>query len=433
MKQPRGCGARHVLASAIVVALAGSVSAAEPSLRVLSSIADGITTQADIELTDVEFRPGSKLLLARSRAGNVECAQQSTAVGDVLKLELDGKQYAIRTSALPTGLSAPISYAPGSARFSLSLDQIASADCASTGVTMFDFVMVGPNGQATARARVAELVRVLLPTSVAPYPVTVLRVADPLHCESYGIDEPGMVGDLTYSNGTVPVPLFGLDRVDYQLASVNGRRELRHVSRVSDEGVQLVQCTSPGLLMGALTAGGAAPGLLFGSSFERREAQADVELALDSDWRIGSDSNTLAAVDKIGFVGESGAYLALTVRNVGRSDAVGVKVREYLRNGADAEMQVSDGDAASCTPLPENAQPNPCTGLNLGFPLRFDLPVLPRGHGVALQLHRRLENAIEGQQIAVGYAAFVSPLPTSTAAADATLGNNSQWLNFAIS
>jgi hypothetical protein len=430
LKQPRGCGARHALATAIVVALAGAAIAAEPSLRVLSPITGGATENV-VELSSVEFRPGSRVLVARSVAGNVECGPEQT-VGNVLKLELDGKFYAIRTGTLPTGLSAPISYAPTATQFSLSLEDVQSNQCASTGVTMFDFVKIGPDGQVTARSRVSQLIQVLLPEALGGYPLAVIRVADPLHCESYGANDPGVAGQLTYPNQNA-VALFGLDRLEYRLQTVGGRREIRHHPKVSPFGVQLVQCSSPGLLMGAIGAGGGSPDVLFASSFELREAQADVVLDLASNARL-SNGGGPAAVDTIGFEGDDGVYMTLTVRNIGRSAARDVRVREYLRNGSVDEMQVVAGELLpTCTPLPENAEPNPCTGLDLDFPLSFEVSRLDAGQGLAVQLHRKLLNEVVGEEIKVGYAAFVDPLPSSDAAADATLGNNAQWVNFAVS
>lgn len=446
MMESFGNGPRNALATAILVALAGSAVAAAPSLKVLSPITGGVTTERVVALNSVRYEPSSLTLVATTEAGNFSCGTENAA-GNGLKLSLDGRQYAIRTEALPTGLTQPIAYAPGPTQFTLSLVDIASSACASTGITMFDLVVLGADGAVTARSRVGQTVQVLLPSGTAsPQPAMVMSVVDPIRCESYGVDAGGIDHQLTTANGEQQL-LFGFDRIDYRLqADGNGRRELRHVPKLSPSGLPLVQCTSPGFKMGSEGAGGSAPDMLFASSFEVSEGAADVRLVLASESFL--PESPTSSSKRLGFVPSSdGAYLTMSVINSGASTAVDVKVREYLLTGA-TDIHVAQGStAATCTPLPADASPNPCTTLAratgsnatdpLAFPLALDLARLKAGHGFELRLHRQLlvPTGSSATQLAVGYAAFVNPLtPAETdVAPDATLGNNAQWVDFAVS
>jgi hypothetical protein len=450
MKSP-GHRPRNLLAAAILTALAGSALAAEPSLRVLTPITGG-TLDRVVELASVRYEPGSRSLVASTDAGNFDCGTATAPAAGELKLVLDGKSYAVRTSALPTGLPQPILYSPAGRQFTLSLLDITSTSCASTGVTAFDLVVLGADGTVTARSRIGEAVQLYLPNgTAAPQPVVAMSVADPIRCESYGIDAGGIDHQLTGANGE-PQLLFGFDRIDYRLqADSNGRRELRHVPKLSASGLPLVQCTSPGYKMGSEGAGGAAPDTLFASGFEAPQAAADVRLTLASDW-LQSSLPVVGVSDgrRLGFrpvEDADGVYLTLTVRNAGVSTAVGVKVREYLRT-ATTDIHVEQGaEAVACTSLPADASPDPCAALfratgadgtdPLAFPLALDIARLKAGHGFELRLHRQLQvpGGSSATQLAVGYAAFVNPITPAEedVAADATLGNNAQWVDFAVS
>lgn len=448
MMESFGNGPRNTLATAILVALAGPLVAAEPSLKVISPITGG-TTEKVVELTQVRFEPDSRTLVATSLAGNFDCGSVTAPTAGALKLSLDGKQYAVRTTSLPTGLTQPIMYAPGPTQFTLSLVDVVSTACASTGVTMFDMVVLGADGAVTARSRIGQAAQVLLPNgTAAPQPAMVMSVADPIRCESYGVDSGGIDHQLTGANGEQQL-LFGFDRIEYRLLTdSNGRRELRHIPKLSAGGLPLVQCTSPGLKMGVDGAGGVAPNMLFASSFEMSEAAADVRLVLSSDAFLPEPPVVPAPSKRLGFVPESdGAYLNLLVTNTGVSTAVDVKVREYLLTGA-TDIHVEQGTTAvTCTPVPVDASPDPCAALSratgstgtdpLAFPLALDIARLKAGHGFELRLHRQLRvpTGSSTTQLAVGYAAFVNPItPAETdVAPDATLGNNAQWVDFAVS
>jgi hypothetical protein len=418
-----GCGRRTALATAIVVALAGSVSAAEPRLQVTSGGADPRL----IELSgSVRFETSTRRLLATSLAGNIDCGSVAAPANGVLHLELDGKRYPIKTN----GGAAPVSYNVTTGDIVLAVDDIAGAtDCVSTNITKLDLVTYGMNGQVTARSRLAQNVRLMLPDGTNPTPAIELVLADPLDCETFGESSPGIDKMVTYANGGAPEALFGVDRYEYRLQEVNGRRELRQYAKIdASSGIPLLQCTSPGLLMGPLGAAGAAPDLVFGSSFEPSDATSDVRVELSGDTLVGTT---------LGFTGDD-AYITVTVSNAGRADATGVKFREFVRRTTPGAIHVSKGsDAIECTPIPEIANPNPCAALPSGdgFPLRFALDRLAPGHGIRLRLHRKLveRGSAPGEKVEVGYAAFVNPAPAANAAADAALGNNSQWVNFAVS
>jgi hypothetical protein len=421
MMHSPGCGRRTALTTAILIALAGSVSAAEPRLRVTSGGSERV-----VDLGKVRFDTGTRRLVATSLAGNIECGSVAAPASGVLQLELDGKRYPIKTGS---GV-APVSYSPASGEIVLAVDDVANAAaCVSTNITKLDLVTYGMNGQVTARSRIAQTVRLTLPDGTHPTPAVELVLADPLNCETYGEGSPGIDQAVVYANGDEDV-LFGVERYEYRLQEVNGRRELRQYPKIDSSGIPVLQCSSPGLLMGSLGAAGAAPGMVFGSSFEPSDAMSDVRVQLASDALVGGA--------KLSFKDSSDAWISVTVSNTGRADATGIKVREHVRRTSAGAIHVTAGtEAPECVPIPVDADPNPCTALAQGtqFPLKFALERLAPGHGMTVRLHRTLAERGTDQdaKVEVGYAAFVNPVPGANAAADAALGNNSQWVNFAVS
>lgn len=425
MRQVSGCGSRRramlsrLLPSAILAALAGNAAAVDPRLSISGAA-------APIDLKEVRYTPGTKLLYARSLAGNFDCGTASAPAAGSMQLDLDGNRYEI---LVPTS-GAPINYAPGMANFTFGLSGAIGGNCKSSGATVMDFVMMGADGQPTARSRIGQTVRAMLPTTLEPTVALDITLMDPIRCESFGINADGIDAMLTDVN-TVQTGLTGIDHIEYRLAEVNGRRELQVYPRVAPSGVQRVQCTSPGLALGSGGAG-AVPGQVFSSAFEPSEAAADIGLTLSSSSLIGEDVKFV--------VGGDGARIQLTLVNGGRSDAVGLKVREYLRGALDPALLhvVAGTDAISCTPIPVAATAN-CpsfgTASAVAFPLSFDLPSLAPGQGLQLTLHRQLQvpsGTASGASVEVGYAAFVDPAPL-TGAADYSLGNNAKWVDFAVS
>jgi hypothetical protein len=428
MMQSPGCGPRRALVSAIVLALAGSAVAAEPRLRVVSP-----GTSRVIELTEASYEPGNRRLRAFSVAGNIECGNLPEPPAGALHLELDGRRYAINSTMLPAGLAAPVTYSPAELLFSLAIEGAISSDCQSTGVTTFDLVAVGPDGNATARSRIARAGYLHLPN--AANPIMELALADAMHCETYGDDGGGIDQLLTYADGEQAM-LFGIDRYEYRLTEAGGRRDLRQHSRISAAGIQLVQCTSPGLPMGRNHAAGQVPGLVFDSSFELADGAAEVGVTLASNsFRPAAPG----ALPELGYVVDSdGVFLTMTVRNTGRTDAAGVRIRELPGGVELAPMALDRGIGAltTCTPIPVDAEPDPCGGLAQleAFPLTLALERLPVGQGLSITVNRRLVGPLDpAVRLPAGYAAFVDPVPGDDSAPDVRLGNNSQWVNFAVS
>jgi hypothetical protein len=422
MMQSPGCGRRTALATAIVIALAGSVSAAEPRLKVTAG-----GSEREVELSHpLRFQTGPLRLVATSLAGNVECGTVTAPADGVLQLELDGKRYPIKTN----GAGAPVSYTLASGNVVLAIDAPSATACVSSNITKLDLVTYGVNGQVTARSRIAQSVQMMVPDGASPAPVVVLALADPMDCETFGGSNPGIDNLVTFAHGGEPEVLFGVDRYEYRLQEVNGRRELRQYPKIDPSGIPVLQCTSPGLLMGPLGSAGAVPGMVFGSSFEPSDAMSDV--------RVQLASTALVGTTKISFKDSPDAYVDVTVSNTGRAAATGIKVREHVpRNSPGAIHVVAGADAPACVPIPEDADPNPCAAVAQGraFPLKFTLDRLEPGQGMTVRLHRVLAERGEDEQakVEVGYAAFVSPAQGSNAAVDAALGNNSQWVNFAVS
>lgn len=421
MVQSPGPGSRRLLSAAILLALTGAAGAADPTLDIEGA-------PAAIPLSEVSFRPDSKLLYARTLAANYDCGTVSTppAAGS-MQLELDGNRYEI---AVPVG-SPPISYSSALAEFSFALSGVTTADCKSSGATLMDVVVMGADGEPTARSRIGQAVHAHLPTDLAPNPAVDLTLMDPIRCESFGLNFFGIDAHVTDPN-VEATPLTGIERIEYRLPNGTSRGELRVHPQLSPSGVQRVQCTSPGFALGKGEAG-AVPGRVFFSAFEALEAMADVVLTLASD-RLSTDGT-----DKVNVVsGSDGVRLQLTVRNVSQHSASGVKLREYLRGNGDlAAMHITAGaEGATCTPIPADAVQN-CPDLTgaAAFPLRLDLPTLAAGHGLSLVLHRELQvpAGTELDQVAVGYAAFVDPESGTTTMPDGMLGNNAKWVNFAVS
>ncbi len=411
-------GSRRALSAAILLALTGTAAALDPQLDISGA-------PATIPLSEVRFTPGSKLLYARSLAGNFECGTASTPTAGKMQLDLDGRRYEIVESGNGT-----IGYAPTTGTFSIALTGVTSSNCISSGATVMDLVALGATGEPTARSRIGQAVHATLPSSTEPTVVVDMTLMDPIRCESYGLNPDGIDAMLTDANGS-GTPLTGVARLEYRLAEVGGRRELRMHSELASSGVQRVQCTSPGLALGR-SAAGAVPGQVFFSAFEPIESMADVNLSVGGGW-ITADGSTVR------IPGDSdGARVELTIVNPSRTDAADVRVREYLRTPSDISVMrvVAGTDAITCTPLPADAAGNPCAALpaSPSFPLGFDIPTLRAGEGLRLTLHRQLASGVAGQTVDVGYAAFVDPQPASLgAAADGVLGNNAKWVDFAVS
>jgi len=423
MVQRHGCGSRRALCIAVTLALSGT-AAAEPRLNIAGA-------PATIELGSVRFVPGQKLVSAVSLAGNVGCPTSVAPPEGTLQLELDGQRYQI---AIPADGSAPISYSPSTAELSFGLVGVTSSECASSGETILDLVTIGANGDPTSRSRIAQNVRAYLPTAQAPRVVLDVTVLDPIRCESFGDNPEDIDGLLVDANGDESM-LTGIERVEYRLGASSGRRELRVISRRSASGVQLLQCTSPGLALGSGVPGG-SPGIFFASGFEAADSMADVSVSLASDW-FKADATDIIGIKADGI---DQARLVLTVMNNAGSDAAGVRIREYTPRANAALLSVTGGSPdVTCEPIPADAVANcPEVVDGAGFPLNLNIPQLPAGQGLRLTMHRSLQlpaNPVDGASVAVGYAAFVDPDPAagSSAAPDTALANNTRWVNFAVS